>query len=103
LKKDIYRNKHPNLKSFNKKENLVSELINFLHNNNIDLNYITTEYSEKFKERDTNKNLSDLEKPLSIFFNFAKKFGFFWNKLERETYINSHLEKFNEVNDFLKK
>lgn len=105
ITQDIFKNKHPNLKSFNENVNLLSEMFICLHSQSIDLNYIMNEYGSNEivkKFIGNNSNLTNLEIPLFIFLNLAKKYGFFWNKLERETYITEHLTKYNELIDKLK-
>jgi len=101
LTKDVFNGKHPNLKSYTQNDNLIVNLMRLITDNGIDLNYISSQYKSKINDAKIN-TLNDIEKPLFLFLNYGKKYGFFWNESERNTYINTNLNKFKEVNEKLK-
>lgn len=104
LAKDIFDKKHPNLKSFQKDVNLMTEMVNVLHKLGVDLNYISSEYHAELvsKQIAIPATLTGLEIPVYILFNHAKQYGFFWSKEERDEYIKAHIEPFNKANEYLK-
>jgi hypothetical protein len=103
LKYGIYKGYHPNRKSYIRKTNMLHKLNTYLHKKKIDINYIikplTPVVSGVLSRGGV--TLGDIERPLFIFFNYARLNQSFWNAQEKEKYIENHKNVFSKYITYL--
>lgn len=101
LTNGIFVGNHPNHLSFEQNVNCINKISAYLNNKGIDLNYIIKLYGNTIKTQkiceDKLSKLSDVEKPLLLFFNVCRKYHCFWNEDERVEYIKKHQLAFQSV------
>jgi hypothetical protein len=99
----VFKGRHPNMNSYNKQMNMLSDLSSFLHNNNIDLNFIMkSNYDNINRICSKLVELSEVERPLYVFFNLCRKKRMFWSEAEQLAYVEKHKTKFTDTLKWLK-
>ena len=102
----IFKNRYPNMKSYNAKSNVIGELSSLLCQKNVDLNYIMKSYNDAIQSQkllsDFALNLSEVELPLFVFFNTCRKKRLFWCENDRLKYVEIHSTKYSDTVKYLK-
>lgn len=99
LKHYIQRNYFTNEHYMNEDANMSNVVGKFLHDKNIDVNYIYKTYGSFITFP---ADLNECDKANYLFFNFGKKHKFFWNNQERVDYMNMHAQAMTQCLSFIR-
>jgi hypothetical protein len=102
----IFKGRHPNSNSFKTQKNVISDLSSVLHAHKVDLNYVMKSYYENVLKHNLlegrESTLSEVELPIYVFTNVARKKRLFWSESERNEDFTAHTNKFCETVKYLK-